>query len=161
MATSAARWSVSFACAVLLSLAVNAGGASAAAWTHGVELTPPPNASTSVLGANPTSISCASAGNCSAVGDYKDSSNHQQGLLMSETSGTWAAAVEAVLPADAPYRFTNASEQPARTAIDQHPSHDGGRRGRHVVGELAVLRFAGLTPIPGHRVSDDSRPPPA
>jgi hypothetical protein len=101
MATSAARWSVSFACAVLLSLAVNAGGASAAAWTHGAELTPPPNASTSGLGANPTSISCASAGNCSAVGDYKDSSNHQQGLLLSETSGTWAAAVEAVLPADA------------------------------------------------------------
>jgi hypothetical protein len=46
-------------------------------------------------------VSCASAGNCTAVGSYDDSSGHQQGLLWTETSGTWAAGVEASLPANA------------------------------------------------------------
>ena len=46
-------------------------------------------------------MSCASAGNCTAVGDYSDSSGHEQGLLLTETSGTWATGVEASLPADA------------------------------------------------------------
>src|SRR2546430_2804375 len=51
--------------------------------------------------AGPTSVSCASAGNCSAVGYYYDISGHVQGLLLSETAGTWATGVEASLPANA------------------------------------------------------------
>jgi len=47
------------------------------------------------------SVSCASAGNCSAVGGYTDSSGHSQGVLLSESSGTWATGVKAGLPADA------------------------------------------------------------
>ena len=46
-------------------------------------------------------MSCASAGNCTAVGDYKDSSGHEQGLLLTETSGRWATGVEPSLPANA------------------------------------------------------------
>jgi uncharacterized repeat protein (TIGR01451 family) len=46
------------------------------------------------------SVSCASAGNCTAVAPYRDSSGHQQGLLLTQTAGTWAAA-KAVLPANA------------------------------------------------------------
>ena len=46
------------------------------------------------------SLSCSSAGNCTAVGTYDDSSRHQQGLLLTETSGTWAAGVEAAQPAN-------------------------------------------------------------
>jgi hypothetical protein len=71
-------------------------------WAAGVEASLPANA-----GTNPdafsdrVSVSCASAGNCTAVGGYKDSSGHQQGLLLSETSGRWAAGVEASLPAGA------------------------------------------------------------
>jgi uncharacterized protein YjbI with pentapeptide repeats len=47
------------------------------------------------------SVSCASAGNCTAVGEYDESSGDSQGLLLTETAGTWAAGVEAPLPAGA------------------------------------------------------------
>ncbi len=45
------------------------------------------------------SVSCASAGNCTAVGTYQDSSGDTQGLLLTQTSGTWAAGEKAPLPA--------------------------------------------------------------
>ena len=73
-------------------------------WAAGVEASLPANASTNrklTFTALVGSVSCASAGNCSAVGSYLDSSGHQQGLLLSETSGTWATGVEASLPANA------------------------------------------------------------
>jgi hypothetical protein len=43
-----------------------------------------------------TSVSCASAGNCSAVGTYQDPSNafHNQGFVVSQTSGRWGTAIE-------------------------------------------------------------------
>ena len=69
-------------------------------WGTGVEAAPPANA-----GSDPTatlgSVSCASAGNCAAVGAYTDTSGHEQGLLLSESSGTWGTGVEAALPANA------------------------------------------------------------
>jgi hypothetical protein len=40
------------------------------------------------------SISCASAGNCSAGGDYRDGSGHTQAFVAGETNGTWRAAIE-------------------------------------------------------------------
>jgi len=40
------------------------------------------------------SVSCASAGNCSAGGDYADGSGHQQAMVAGETSGTWGTAKE-------------------------------------------------------------------
>src|SRR5258706_609129 len=45
-------------------------------------------------GAGVVSVSCASAGNCAAAGDYKDSSRHHQAFVASETNGTWHAAIE-------------------------------------------------------------------
>ena len=39
-----------------------------------------------------TSVSCASAGNCSAGGYYTDGSNHQQAFVVAETNGTWGNA---------------------------------------------------------------------
>lgn len=44
------------------------------------------------------SVSCVSAGNCSAVGTYEDSSGLQQGLLLTESAGHWATGVEAAPP---------------------------------------------------------------
>lgn len=44
-------------------------------------------------------MSCTSAGNCNAAGDYRSSSGFQ-GMVLTETSGTWAAA-QVALPADA------------------------------------------------------------
>ena len=69
-------------------------------WATGVEASLPANAGTNP-NAYVVSVSCASAGNCTAVGHYVDSSGHEQGLLLSETSGTWATGVEASLPANA------------------------------------------------------------
>ena len=73
---------------------------SSGTWGTGVEAAPPANA-----GSDPTatlrSVSCASAGNCAAVGFYTDSAGHSQGLLLSESSGTWGTGVEAALPANA------------------------------------------------------------
>jgi D-alanine-D-alanine ligase-like ATP-grasp enzyme len=38
------------------------------------------------------SVSCASAGNCSAGGYYANRVNHEQGLVVDETNGTWGTA---------------------------------------------------------------------
>jgi hypothetical protein len=40
-------------------------------------------------------ISCPSVGNCTAVGDYTDTSNALQAFVVQETGGTWGAAIEA------------------------------------------------------------------
>jgi hypothetical protein len=40
------------------------------------------------------SVSCASAGNCSAGGFYSDSSNAVQALVVSEVNGTWRTAIK-------------------------------------------------------------------
>src|SRR5439155_18653353 len=72
----------------------------AGTWATGVAASLPANAG-SDPGVSPNSVSCASAGNCSAVGYYVDSSGHSQGLLLTETAGTWATGVEASLPAGA------------------------------------------------------------
>jgi hypothetical protein len=72
----------------------------AGVWGTGVETTPPANAAS-----NPrmefSSLSCPSAENCSAVGQYTDSSGATEGLMLSETSGTWGTGVEAIMPAGA------------------------------------------------------------
>ncbi len=48
-----------------------------------------------------SSVSCISAGECAAVGNYNDTSNHTLGLLLSESAGTWMPGLTATLPADA------------------------------------------------------------
>jgi hypothetical protein len=40
------------------------------------------------------SLSCASAGNCSAAGTYKDGSGHTQAFVVSQVGGTWGTAKE-------------------------------------------------------------------
>ena len=40
-------------------------------------------------------VSCSSAGNCSAVGDYTDASGHTQAFVVSQSGGTWGTAIEA------------------------------------------------------------------
>jgi hypothetical protein len=41
-----------------------------------------------------TSVSCASAGHCSAGGQYKDSSGHVQQFVVNKVNGTWGTAKE-------------------------------------------------------------------
>lgn len=40
------------------------------------------------------SVSCASAGNCTAGGYYRDASNHNQAFVVDEVSGSWGNAAE-------------------------------------------------------------------
>ena len=70
-------------------------------WATGVEASLPANIGTTNTGLENAAVSCASAGTCTAVGDYIDSSGHLQGVLLSETSGTWATGAEAPLPPNA------------------------------------------------------------
>ena len=90
-------------CGVLLALAMPSSQAFAAAWARGVEVTLPAGAATSPQSpqVSLSSVSCASAGNCTAVGSYLDSSINFQGLLLTETSGAWAQGVQVTLPAGA------------------------------------------------------------
>jgi len=44
--------------------------------------------------ASPSSVSCASAGNCAAVGVYLDGSFRSQVFMVSETNGTWGKAIK-------------------------------------------------------------------
>ncbi|MGO9295139.1 MAG: hypothetical protein ACLP52_14910 [Streptosporangiaceae bacterium] len=46
------------------------------------------------LGASVMSVSCGSAGNCAAGGNYADASGHEQVFVASEVSGTWRTAIE-------------------------------------------------------------------
>lgn len=70
-------------------------------WGAGVEAVLPANAAATDQQVTLNSISCASAGNCAAVGYYVDNTEHAQGLLLTETAGNWSAGVEAKLPANA------------------------------------------------------------
>src|SRR4051794_36806550 len=78
-----------------------ASAASAAGtWAPGVKATLPANAATKP-GVVLSEVSCASPGNCAAVGTYYDSSGLIQGLLLSQSSGKWSPGVQARPPADA------------------------------------------------------------
>lgn len=77
-------------------------------WAAGVEAVLPANAASSPA-VSLDSVSCASPGNCTAVGNYDSDGGGiydeggQAGLLLTEKAGHWAAGVEAVLPADVGY----------------------------------------------------------
>ncbi len=45
-------------------------------------------------GAGVSSVYCASAGNCTAVGGYADGNGHQQGFTAEEKNGVWGNAIE-------------------------------------------------------------------
>lgn len=53
-------------------------------------------------GANPRAtldaVSCASVGDCTAVGNYTDAAGDTQGLIVSESAGSWSPAVAAAPP---------------------------------------------------------------
>jgi hypothetical protein len=74
-------------------------------WATGVQATLAANAVHSNQSVSLKSVSCASPGNCSAVGTYLDRSGTDQGLLLSQAAGAWAAGVEAALPANAATKF--------------------------------------------------------
>ena len=72
---------------------------SSGAWAPGVQASLPADASGTWVSL--ASVSCAAAGDCNAVGSYTDSSLAGQGVLLTESSGTWAPRVGANVPANA------------------------------------------------------------
>ena len=68
--------------------------------TQAIKITAPANAAGDPQ-ADLEGISCSSVGNCSAVGNYSDSSGKQQAMAATETSGTWARAAEVKSPGNA------------------------------------------------------------
>jgi len=61
-------------------------------WGKAIEV--PGTAALNQGGAETTSVSCASAGNCGAGGNYKDTSRHGQAFVVSQVNGTWGKAIE-------------------------------------------------------------------
>jgi hypothetical protein len=70
-------------------------------WKSATEGALPSNALTTSQNAQLHSVSCASSGNCSAVGTYWDTTTPQpstQGYVINEVAGVWRAAKEVTLP---------------------------------------------------------------
>lgn len=88
------------------------------------------------------SISCASPGNCSAVGDYLDRSGSLQGLLLSESAGVWGPGEKVVFPADAgtdPYielRSVSCASPGYCSAVGAYTNNSGKQQGL-VINEAA------------------------
>jgi len=72
---------------------------SGSSWTA-VEAPLPSNAEQDNESAGVYGVSCPSASQCVAVGEYQDASGNDQGLLLTGSGSSWTAA-EAPLPADA------------------------------------------------------------
>lgn len=100
-------------------------------WHAGVEAALPANAHTS-SGWGVGLVSCASAGNCSAVGGYIDSARRDREVLLTETAGRWSRGVEAVLPADARYGIVESISCGAAgncSAVGEYGDSAGGSQG--------------------------------
>ena len=79
------------------SLLMDSTASAQGTWAQATEITLPANA-----GVNPSAslggISCWSAGNCTSVGSYTDSSGNAQAMAATETSGTWAQSTDVSAP---------------------------------------------------------------
>jgi hypothetical protein len=139
-------------------------------WAPGVEATLPANATTGAS-VNLGSVSCAAAGDCTAVGYYFDSSGGQQGLLLTETNGVWAPGVEATLPANAvpalsgvrvsPKTFVLAGRRADGRCVKQTRDNHTHQRCtrpikltvRYTLNSQATVTFNVLRVAPGRRVN--------
>ena len=72
-------------------------------WAQAIEITPPSNASTTTPEpyAGLHSVACSAPGSCVAVGDYSTTTEGEQAMVATETSGTWGQAVEVTAPTNA------------------------------------------------------------
>ena len=70
-------------------------------WAQATEITPPAHIGNALPGNSVSGISCSSAGNCTAAGSYTDGGGNRNAMTATETSGTWAQAVEVTAPVNA------------------------------------------------------------
>jgi hypothetical protein len=80
-------------CAIVVTGAGVAAAASGGTWGTAREM-PGTAALDQGLPAEALSVSCASAGNCSAGGTYADVPDSSQAFVASEVNGTWQKAIE-------------------------------------------------------------------
>ena len=90
LACAAALW-----CAVPLAVSATAqAGAVTVAGTWRTAIEVPGTGALNKGDADVGSVSCASAGNCAAGGNYTDSSGDTQAFVASERDGSWRRAIE-------------------------------------------------------------------
>ena len=84
-------------------------------WRRGVRLrlplnaiTPPKPKSSTINLLGLAGVSCSSAGNCVAVGNYETTAEVWEPLIVVEHHGRWSRAIQAPLPAGAPVEGQNA-----------------------------------------------------
>jgi hypothetical protein len=72
-------------------------------WGTGQEVSLPSNSETTATDqtADIDAISCPSVGNCVAGGNYTDTAENNDSLLVTETNGVWSAGTEVPLPSNA------------------------------------------------------------
>jgi hypothetical protein len=111
-------------------------------WGAAQKVTLPSDAGTS-HDAELSSVSCSSAGACSAVGYYGDDSNLQQAMVVDEASGSWGAAQKLTLPADADGGNPGASLTTVSCASPGSCSAVGGYEGAGVTQAMVVDEASG------------------
>ncbi len=127
----------------------------------------PANAATGeYLAVSVSSVSCASPGNCTAVGSYDNDAGDQEGLLLTEKAGHWATGVEAKLPANAgpvqSVRLSSVSCASAGncTAVGGYLNGSGGIYGEGGYSGLLLTEKAGHwargveAPLPANAEAD-------
>jgi hypothetical protein len=77
-----------------------AAAATGSKWARGTEVSSPRNASSNPNAAL-NGVSCPSAGDCTAVGDYRDKFNTVHAMAATENRGKWGSATELSAPAPA------------------------------------------------------------
>jgi cytochrome c551/c552 len=99
-----------------------------------------------------SSVSCASAGNCSAGGEYSDSSGKQQAFVAGERNGTWANAEE--VPGSATLNKGGYAQIDSVSCASAGNCSAGGYVGRHalVVSETNGI-WGNAEEIPGSLVN--------
>lgn len=75
------------------SITMGSNGGIGGTWAAAIEV-PGTGALNAAGNARTNSVSCASAGNCSAGGSYEDGSSDTQAWVASEVDGTWGTAIE-------------------------------------------------------------------
>jgi hypothetical protein len=103
-------------------------------WGTGQEVALPSNADTTATDQTSAidSISCPAVGDCAAGGDYTDTAENNDSLLVTETSGVWSAGSQVSLPSNAGRTQYSAIDgvscaSPGNcTAIGTYDDHFGG-----------------------------------
>ena len=87
-AVAAGAWAVQSARGAVSQEAVRAAGS----WGRAIGV--PGLAALNAGSAEVDEVSCASAGNCAAIGSYTDRQHHSQGFVADEQNGRWSKAIE-------------------------------------------------------------------